>query len=181
PPRSASPSPRRRETGRVDQPVSAGRASAGVGSPAPSWSDSRWARWTAPRRAPTAASTPPVPAGRPHGIEGAHHARGPRRLHHHPRRLRVGRGVARLLGPGGPGVPGLAHLQARGHLPDGGEHVPADVRVRGGRGPPPPPPPPRGGRSGRGGGLGPPPRAPRACGRGTRGAGARAGEARAGR
>src|SRR5690606_6928131 len=88
------------------------------------------------RRPPRAPRS--CPAGRPYGIEGAHHARGPRRLHHHPRRLRVRRGVARLLGPGGPGVPGLAQLPARGQLPDGGEHVPADVRVRGGRGAPGP-------------------------------------------
>src|SRR5215211_3408668 len=38
-------------------------------------------------------------------------------------------------GEGGPGVPRLARRAARGHLPDGGEHLPPDVGLRCRRGP----------------------------------------------
>src|SRR5262249_56023495 len=64
--------------------------------------------------------------------EGHRHVRASRRLHHLAGRLRLGRGLARVLRPRGPGPPRLARRAARGHLPHGREPLP----------PHPPPPPP---------------------------------------
>lgn len=63
-------------------------------------------------------------------IQGHDHVRTPRRLHHLPRRLRVGRGLARLLRSPGARVPRLARRAARCHVPGGSEHLPADVGLR---------------------------------------------------
>ena len=62
-------------------------------------------------------------------LKGAADAGADGRLHHLARRVRVRRGLARLVGPGGARVPRLAGRAAGGglHGPDGREHLPAHV------------------------------------------------------